>query len=74
MVRHSFSGYTSSYIDVTAFATYGNALNSLDIRVDAQSMEGWWYEGGGMYRHAWVVKRNPVHIVTDGVYGFPVKE
>ncbi len=73
LVRHSFSGYTSSYIDVTPFATYGNALNSLDIRVDAKSMEGWWYEGGGMYRHAWVVKRNPVHIVTDGVYGFPVK-
>jgi len=73
VVRHSFSGYTSSYIDVTAFATYGNALNSLDIRVDAKSMEGWWYEGGGMYRHAWVVKRSPVHIVTDGVYGFPVK-
>ncbi len=73
VVRHSFSGYASSYIDITAFATYGNALNSLDIRVDAQSMEGWWYEGGGMYRHAWVVKRNPVHIITDGVYGFPVK-
>ena len=73
VVRHSFSGYTSSYIDVSAFATYGNALNALDIRVDAKSMEGWWYEGGGMYRHAWVVKRNPVHIVTDGVYGFPVR-
>ncbi|MDV6330682.1 beta-galactosidase GalA [Asticcacaulis sp. 201] len=73
VVRHSFSGYTSSYIDVTAFATYGDTPNSLDIRVDAQSMEGWWYEGGGLYRHAWVVTRNPVHIITDGVYGFPVK-
>ena len=73
LVRHSTSGYVSDYIDVTPYATYGDKLNTLAIRVDAHSMEGWWYEGGGLYRHAWVVKRAPVHIVTDGVYAFPVK-
>ena len=31
-------------------------------------MEGWWYEGAGIYRHVWLVKRAPVHIVTDGVH------
>ena len=36
-------------------------------------MEGWWYEGAGIYRHAWLVKRSPLHIVTDGVYANPVK-
>eukprot|EP01042_Synura_sphagnicola_P032982 gene32982-42398_t len=36
-------------------------------------MEGWWYEGGGIYRDVWIVKRDPVHIVTDGVFAHPVK-
>ena len=26
-----------------------------------------------MYRHAWLVKTSPVHIITDGVYAHPVK-
>ena len=72
MVCHSTSGYVSNYIDLTPFIVYGD-VNTLAIRVDAHMLEGWWYEGGGIYRHAWVVKRNPVHIRTDGVYAFPVK-
>ncbi len=73
-VRHSFSGYTSSYIDVTPLANYGDKLNCLSIRCDAQAIEGWWYEGAGMYRDAWLVVRDPVHLITDGIYAFPVKK
>jgi beta-galactosidase len=72
VVCHSTSGYVSNYIDLTPYVVYGD-VNTLAIRVDAHMLEGWWYEGGGIYRHAWVVKRNPVHITTDGVYAFPVK-
>ncbi len=72
VVQHSTSGYVSNYIDLTPFVVYGD-VNTLAIRVDAHMLEGWWYEGGGIYRHAWIVKRNPVHIATDGVYAFPVK-
>ncbi|WP_433972023.1 glycoside hydrolase family 2 TIM barrel-domain containing protein [Tunturiibacter lichenicola] len=43
------------------------------MQVDANAMEGWWYEGAGMYRHTWLVKRNPLHIATDGVFANPVK-
>jgi beta-galactosidase len=41
--------------------------------VDAEAMEGWWYEGAGIYRHTWLVKRDPVHIITDGVHANPVR-
>ncbi|HVZ30632.1 MAG TPA: beta-galactosidase GalA, partial [Asticcacaulis sp.] len=73
-VRHSFSGYTSSYIDVTPLVNYGDKPNVLAVRCDAQAIEGWWYEGAGMYRDAWLVVRDPVHLITDGIYAFPVKK
>lgn len=72
VVHRNFCGYTSSNIDITALAYY-DKKNQIAIRVDADNMEGWWYEGGGIYRHTWLVKRNPVHIITDGVYANPVK-
>jgi len=73
IVAHSLSGYSSTYIDITAFARFGNETNVVAVRVDSDPLEGWWYEGGGIYRHTWLVKRAPVHIVTDGVYGHPHK-
>jgi beta-galactosidase len=72
-VCHNFCGYTSIYLDVTAMARYGDDLNTIAVRVDAEAMEGWWYEGGGIYRHTWLIKRSRVHVVTDGVYANPVK-
>lgn len=71
LVAHNWSGYNSVYLDVTAMALFGDELNSLVVRVDAEKMEGWWYEGAGLYRHAWLVSRAPVHIETDGVHADP---
>jgi len=34
-------------------------------------MEGWWYEGAGIYRHSWLTKTNPVHIISDGIHATP---
>ncbi|WP_373988649.1 beta-galactosidase GalA [Duganella sp. BuS-21] len=71
VVNRNWSGYNASYIDITPYLRYGDAMNTIAIRVDAEAMEGWWYEGAGMYRHSWLVKRNPVHVVTDGVHATP---
>lgn len=73
VLHRNFCGYTSMYIDITPYAYYGNTINNIAIRVDADVQEGWWYEGAGLYRNTWLVKRNPVHIITDGVYANPVK-
>ncbi|MGR4863626.1 beta-galactosidase GalA [Caulobacter sp. LARHSG274] len=73
IVARNFSGYNAIRIDLTPFARYGENANSLAIRVDAQAMEGWWYEGGGLYRDVRILKRQAVHIATDGVYANPVK-
>ncbi len=59
LLARSWSGYNGLVIDITPVARYGNALNSIAIRVDAEAMDGWWYEGGGIYRHTWLVLRAP---------------
>jgi beta-galactosidase len=74
VVAHSWSAYSSIYIDITAFARFGTEQNVIAVRVDADPLEGWWYEGGGLYRHTWLVKRAPVHLITDGVYAHPQRE
>ncbi len=73
-VHHNNCGYTGFTIDLTPFARYGDDLNTVAIRVDAVTQEGWWYEGAGIYRHTRLVKRDPLHIVTDGVFAQPVKK
>ncbi|MFC3197722.1 beta-galactosidase GalA [Parapedobacter deserti] len=72
-VGHNWSGYTSIYIDLSSLLLYGDNLNTIAVRVDAEKHEGWWYEGAGIYRHTWLVKRNPLHVITDGIYAHPVK-
>jgi len=74
VVARNWCGYTSFYIDITPMVQYSEATNTIAVRVDANDMEGWWYEGAGIYRHTWLVKRNPVHIITDGVYANPIRK
>jgi beta-galactosidase len=37
----------------------------ITVRVDATQYEGWFYEGAGIYRHAWLKKTNNIHIDRD---------
>jgi beta-galactosidase len=63
--RHA-SGYTSFRYDISEVARSG-AANQLVVRVDPTDFEGWWYEGGGIYRHARLVSVAPVHVSPWGV-------
>ena len=74
LALRNWCGYTSMYLDITPFAKYGSAVNVIAVQVDAIAQEGWWYEGAGMYRHTWLVKRSPVHIATDGVFAQPIRD
>jgi beta-galactosidase len=61
------SGYTSFDYDITDVANFGGR-NVVAVRVDCTRNEGWWYEGGGLYRHVWLTKLSPVHVDHWGVF------
>src|ERR1019366_2590890 len=65
-IGSQYSGYTRSRFDSTDVADCGGN-NILTVRVDPR-YDGWWYEGGGIYRHVRLVMLDPVHIVPDGVF------
>jgi beta-galactosidase len=68
-IGSQYSGYSSSRFDITDVANYGGE-NILTVRVDPR-YDGWWYEGGGIYRHVRLVMLAPVHIAPYGVFAAP---
>jgi beta-galactosidase len=64
--QHS-GGYDPFSFDVTGFANPGGR-NVLLVRVDATMSDGWFYEGAGIYRHVWLVKTHPVHVLQWGTF------
>ncbi len=60
-------GYDSFHVDITDHVNYGST-NLLAVHVDPRNFEGWWYEGGGIYRHVWLNVADPMHVVPWGVY------
>ncbi len=64
--RHQ-GGYTPFRLDLGKAARYG-AENVLAVYVNPTEFEGWWYEGGGIYRHVWLNVADPVHVQPWGVY------
>ncbi len=71
LMKHSFTGYTPFEVDVTDMVKFGER-NILSVYVDCSEHEGWWYEGGGIYRHVWLCKSDLVSIDLYGIYAKPV--
>jgi beta-galactosidase len=61
----NFSGYTGASYDITDCIRF-DKKNVLTVRADATQNEGWFYEGAGIYRHAWLDIVSNVHIGREG--------
>jgi beta-galactosidase len=69
LLGNHLSGYTPSNYDLSDVLRYGNeGKNIILVRVDATQPEGWWYEGGGIYRHVWLVKTDRLYVTRFGTY------
>lgn len=64
---HEVSGYASQTYNISEYLNYGGE-NIIAVRCDASTEEGWYYEGGGIYRNVWLIKTNPIHFMENGVY------
>lgn len=73
VIGRNFGGYNSFTVDGTDMALYGDQINDLTVFVDATAVEGWWYEGAGIYRHVNLYKKNKLHIAHWGVFVHPEK-
>jgi beta-galactosidase len=61
------SGYATQVYDITEYVNYGGE-NLICVRADASLEEGWFYEGAGIYRDAWLVKRAAVGVAPFGTF------
>ena len=71
-MKHSFTGYTPFEVDITDVCEF-DAENTVAVYVNTEEHEGWWYEGGGIYRHVWLIKTDLVSVDLYGVYANPKK-
>ncbi|MEI6425461.1 MAG: sugar-binding domain-containing protein, partial [Lentisphaerota bacterium] len=61
------SGYTGVVYDITPWLHSKGEVNVLAVQVDAREMEGWWYEGAGIYRHVWLMVKPALHLAPWGI-------
>lgn len=59
-------GYTGFHFDITDFLRE-EGEQYLAVRVDAREREGWWYEGGGIYRQVWLEEVADLHLRPWGL-------
>jgi beta-galactosidase len=67
LVGRQPSGYTSFHYDISDLLNFGGT-NLVAVRLDATQFEGWWYEGAGLYRHVWLLKVPPLHVIPWGIF------
>ena len=66
-VAVSDGGYTPINIDITDFVFFGRN-NTVAVRADCSCKEGWWYEGGGIYRNTYIIIKENSHFSDNGVF------
>lgn len=67
LLHHNYSAYNTFELDISDLV-YRDRENVLAVYVNTYEFEGWWYQGGGIYRDVHLVITEPVAIDLWGVY------
>jgi beta-galactosidase len=70
LMKRNFCGYTSFEVDISDVVNFDEE-NSLAVYVDTSEHEGWWYEGGGIYRHVKMIKTPKLSVDLWGIFAKP---
>lgn len=61
-------GYTAFQYDITEFLNPAGKPNVIAVKVKNEGKNSRWYSGSGIYRHVWLIQKQPVHIANNGVF------
>lgn len=67
LVKRNYSAYNSFEADITD-CVYFDQKNVIAVYVNTEEFEGWWYQGGGIYRDVRLVVTEKTAIDRYGVY------
>ena len=67
LVKRHEGGYYPFREDITDLVHLGGK-NVVAVKVDANKVEGWFYEGAGIYRHVWLDKTGSLAVAPDGIF------
>ncbi len=73
VAARNFCGYNTFEVNISDFVKFDEE-NVVAVYVNSQDIEGWWYQGGGIYRNVYLVKTEQVAIDLWGVYAMPQKQ
>lgn len=76
LVLNHVCGYTPFRIELQPQLLRSSDKQSIAVFVDPDNGDngspsrgsGWWYEGGGLYRHARLVKTNAIRVAPNGLF------
>ena len=75
LLKQSFSAYVPIDVDITDVALFGDQKNVVVVKaIIPDKPEGWWYQGGGIYRNVWLIATDKVYVDLYGVYVHPQKQ
>jgi len=64
--KHPY-GYTAFNFDITGLLKPAGQANVIAVKVRNEGQNSRWYSGSGIYRHVWLIQKQSIHIVQNGV-------
>ncbi|MFI3326219.1 MAG: glycoside hydrolase family 2 TIM barrel-domain containing protein [Clostridia bacterium] len=62
--------YNSFYMDITPYLL-DDETNTISVKIENDEVEGWWYEGAGIYRDVWLIVTDQLAVDMWGTYVNP---
>ena len=71
LIRYNHCAYTPVAVDISDYV-YFDRENVVAVHIDMSLIEGWWYRGAGIYRHAKMIVTDRLCVDLYGSFVYPV--